>query len=82
MKEELRELYRHRDLFYTIACRDIKVRYKQSVMGFLWAILMPTLIVGAGIVVRYGFALASAKHINNADVAAVAVKSVPWAFLV
>ncbi len=82
MKEELYELYRHRDLFFTIASRDIKVRYKQSVMGFLWAILMPTLIVGAGIIVRYGFALASGRHINNADVAAVAVKSVPWAFLV
>ena len=82
MKEELLELYRHRDLFFTIAGRDIKVRYKQSVMGFLWAILMPALIVAAGIVVRYGFALASGKHINNADIAAVAVKSVPWAFIV
>lgn len=48
MKEELRELYGHRELLYTIAGRDIKVRYKQSVMGFLWAILMPTLIVLAG----------------------------------
>lgn len=82
MKEELRELYRYRDLFFTIAGRDIKVRYKQSLMGFLWAILMPTLIVGAGIIVRYGFALASGKHVHSTDVASVAVKSVPWAFLV
>jgi len=82
MKEGLRELYRYRDLFYTIACRDIKVRYKQSVMGFLWAILMPTLIVMAGIIVRYGFALASHSHLATAEIATVAVKSVPWAFLV
>ena len=82
MKGELRELYRYRDLFYTIACRDIKIRYKQSAMGFLWAILMPTLIVGAGIIVRYGFAMAAGKHVDSADIAGVAVKSVPWAFLV
>lgn len=82
MKEELHELYKYRDLFYTIACRDIKVRYKQSAMGFLWALLMPVLIVGAGVIIRYGFASASGKHLDNADIAAVAVKSVPWAFLV
>ncbi|HEY1790629.1 MAG TPA: ABC transporter permease [Verrucomicrobiae bacterium] len=82
MKEDLRELYRYRDLFYTIACRDIKVRYKQSVMGFLWALLMPILIVGAGVIVRFGFAIASGKHLDSSDIAAVAVKSVPWAFLV
>jgi lipopolysaccharide transport system permease protein len=82
MKEEIHELYRYRELFYTIVCRDIKIRYKQSVMGFLWAILMPSLIVAAGVIVRYGLALASGKPLVNADVAGVAVKSVPWAFLV
>ena len=82
MKEELLELFRYRDLFYTITYRDIKIRYKQSVMGFLWAILMPTLIVMAGIIVRYGMAVASGKHVVATDIAGVAVKSVPWAFLV
>ena len=80
--EDLRELYRHRELLYTIAGRDIKVRYKQSVMGFLWAILMPTLIVLAGVIVRYGYAFASGKRLETSDIAGVAVKSVPWAFLV
>jgi ABC-type polysaccharide/polyol phosphate export permease len=82
MKEELRELYKHRELLYTITYRDIRVRYKQSVMGFLWAVLMPALIVMAGIIVRYGYALSSGKHLETADFAGVAVKSVPWAFLV
>lgn len=82
MKEALQELYRYRDLFSSIAGRDIKIRYKQSAMGFLWAILMPTLIVGVGVIVRYGFAIASGKHIQTADIAAVAVKSLPLAFLV
>jgi lipopolysaccharide transport system permease protein len=82
MKAELTELYRYRELLYMITYRDIKVRYKQSIMGLLWAVLMPVLIVGAGIVVRYAYAVASGKPLLAADVASVAVKSVPWAFLV
>src|SRR5271157_2924544 len=81
MKEELRELYRYRELLYMIAYRDIKVRYKQSIMGFLWAVLMPILIVMAGIVVRYAYALAANRPLAMADIASVAVKAVPWAFL-
>ena len=82
MKEDLRELYRYRELLYTIACRDIRVRYKQSIMGFLWAILMPVLIVMSGIIVRYAYALAAHAPLQTADIASVAVKSLPWAFLV
>jgi lipopolysaccharide transport system permease protein len=82
VKEELRELYRYRELLYMIAYRDIKVRYKQSIMGFMWAILMPILIVMSGIVVRYAYALAAHTPLQTADIASVAVKSLPWAFLV
>jgi len=82
MKEKLSELYRFRELLYMIAYRDVRVRYKQSIMGILWAVLMPILIVGAGIVVRYGYAVASGKPLQTGDVASVAVKSLPWAFLV
>jgi lipopolysaccharide transport system permease protein len=82
MKEELQELYGYRELLYMIAYRDIKVRYKQSIMGFLWAVLMPTLIVIAGVVVRYAYALASGKPVQMADIASLAVKSIPWAFMV
>jgi lipopolysaccharide transport system permease protein len=82
MKENLKELYKYRELLYMFAQRDIKVRYKQSVMGFLWAILMPILIVMAGVVVRYAYAIASGKPLQSADVEGVAVKSLPWAFLV
>ena len=82
MKEELRELYKYRELLYMIAYRDIKVRYKQSIMGFLWAILMPVLIVMSGVVVRYAYALSAHAPLQTADIASVAVKSLPWAFLV
>ncbi len=82
MREHLREFNKYRGLFWMITYRDIKVRYKQSVMGFLWAILMPVLIVMSGLVVRFAYAFASHAPINKAIIASVAVKSLPWAFLV
>lgn len=82
MREDLRELYKYRELLYMITYRDIKVRYKQSVMGFMWAVLMPILIVLSGIVVRYVYSLAAHTPLETADIASVAVKSLPWAFLV
>ena len=65
-----------------ITYRDIKVRYKQSIMGFLWAILMPILIVMSGVVVRYAYAMVVHAPLKMTDIAGVAVKSVPWAFIV
>jgi lipopolysaccharide transport system permease protein len=79
---ELQELYKFRRLLVMIAARDIKVRYKQSVMGLFWAVLMPALIVASGVLVRYGLAIASKKPLDLADLVGVATKSIPWAFLV
>lgn len=35
------ELLQYRQLFYFFTWRDIKIKYKQTVFGFLWAILQP-----------------------------------------
>lgn len=37
----LKELWEYKELFYFFTWRDIKVKYKQTVLGFLWAILQP-----------------------------------------
>lgn len=37
----LREIIDHRDLFYFLVWRDIKVRYKQTILGALWAVIQP-----------------------------------------
>lgn len=37
----LRELWEYRELLYILAWRDVKVRYKQTVIGALWVILQP-----------------------------------------
>ena len=40
---DLKEIWQYRELFYFLAWRDIKVRYKQTVLGALWALLQPLL---------------------------------------
>lgn len=39
----LREFWQYRELLYFLSWRDIKVRYKQTALGALWAILQPFL---------------------------------------
>src|SRR4029077_5449303 len=38
---ELRELWRARDLAFVFAWRDVKVRYKQTLIGAAWAVIQP-----------------------------------------
>jgi ABC-type polysaccharide/polyol phosphate export permease len=44
-----RELWAHRELLYFLVWRDAKVRYKQTVLGALWAVVQPlmTMVVFA-----------------------------------
>jgi lipopolysaccharide transport system permease protein len=42
-KVNLKELWLYRELLYFFAWRDIKVRYKQTILGAGWAILQPLL---------------------------------------
>jgi lipopolysaccharide transport system permease protein len=39
----LRDLWRYRELLYFLTWRDVKVRYKQTLLGAAWAILQPVL---------------------------------------
>lgn len=41
----LREIWAYRELLYFLTWRDVKVRYKQTVLGFAWAILQPFLLM-------------------------------------
>jgi len=82
MTRTLRELIARRDVLYMVTWREISIKYKQSVMGMMWAVLMPTVIVSAGVVVRYGYSVVSHTPLAVADVASISVRAVPWAFFV
>jgi lipopolysaccharide transport system permease protein len=42
-KNYWKDLWRYRELFYILSWRDIKVRYKQTVIGAAWSIIRPLL---------------------------------------
>ncbi|MEN6519984.1 MAG: ABC transporter permease [Armatimonadota bacterium] len=54
MLKELSELYKYRDLLTQLVVRDLKVRYKNSVLGFLWSLINPLVQVATiTLVVKY-----------------------------
>jgi ABC-type polysaccharide/polyol phosphate export permease len=62
--------------------RDIRIKYKQSIMGFLWAILMPMFIIAAGVMVKLAYAHVTKTPLEMAQVLTVSVKALPWAFFI
>lgn len=38
-------MYRYRELIWALAIKELKIRYKRSVLGFLWALLNPMLLM-------------------------------------
>lgn len=42
---DFKEIWRYRELFYFLAWRDIKVRYKQTIFGIAWAIMQPFMMM-------------------------------------
>ena len=77
--EAVRELSQSRELLYQLTLRDIRIRYKQAVMGFGWAVLMPVMIVGAGLIVRLVLSSTGVK-LGDSGVAGMAAKGVCWSF--
>ena len=53
---DLREIARHHELLYFLTLRDIKIRYKQTVIGIAWAVLQPVLTVAIFTVIFSRFA--------------------------
>lgn len=44
--QSLRELLAHREVLAVLVWRDLKTRYRGSVLGFLWTLLNPLLLMG------------------------------------
>ncbi|MFN2316277.1 MAG: ABC transporter permease [Gemmatimonadales bacterium] len=82
IRESIADIRAHKELLFQLTARDIKLRYKQAVMGFAWALFMPILVVLAGLVVRMAMAYVSGRPVALEGMAGVAVKALPWAFFV
>lgn len=75
---DLAEIWRYRGLLYTLVRREIKVRYAQSVLGILWALIQP-----AAFMIVFTILFGNLVKIQS-DGAPYAVFSftamVPWAY--
>jgi len=80
LRSAARETWGARELLWQLTRRDIVIRYKQSIMGIGWALLLPALIVGSGILVRVAMATVSGQPVQLSSLGGVVSKSVPWAF--
>lgn len=59
----IRRLFQYKDLFYVFIYRDLTVRYRQTILGVLWAVLQPiSMMLLFTFVFEY---LLKSQHINN-----------------
>jgi ABC-type polysaccharide/polyol phosphate export permease len=82
LREIAADLVQYRELLGQLTLRDIRIRYKQAAMGVGWAILTPLVVVLSGWVLRLAFGRLSGEAPNDAALAAIAVRSLGWAFFV
>lgn len=74
---QFRELLEYRELIETFAVRDLKVRYRQTIVGIAWAILQPVLTM---VVFSLLFSMVNGKpHSNETPYAVTSLCGlVPW----
>lgn len=82
LREIGHDLWQYRNLLYQLTLRDIRIRYKQAVMGLGWALLVPMLVVASGFLVRLAISFLTGDPIEASAVAGIAVKAIPWGFFV
>lgn len=73
------DLWRYRELFYILAWRDISVRYKQTVIGVVWALIQPLLNM---IIMTIIFSKVAGLHSDGAAPYSIMVFAamLPWSF--
>ena len=75
-----RDFWNYRELFFTLAWRDIVVRYKQTIVGILWTILRP-LATMAVFTVVFGKIAKLPSDAGVPDVLMVFAGMLPWQFI-
>jgi len=72
------DLWRYRELFFFLSWRDIVVRYKQTTIGILWALIRPMLIIMIGTVI-FG-RMGSFAHGSVPTPILLCAAALPWQF--
>jgi lipopolysaccharide transport system permease protein len=76
---DLGELWRYRELLYFLVWRDVKVRYKQTVLGAAWAVLQPALTT-LMFTIFFGTLGGMSRQVNGSYALYVYVAMQPWTY--
>ena len=76
MLQLAREIYQYRELIWALALKELHVRYKRSVLGFLWALLHPLFMM---IILTVVFSSMARFPINSYAVFLISML-LPWIF--
>jgi len=76
---DFKELREYRDLFFFLTWRNIKVLYAQTILGFLWALLVPVIQIIIFTIVFGKVAKVSSDGVPYILYATVAI--IPWTFM-
>ena len=79
-KNYWKDLWRYRELFYILSWRDLKVRYKQTVIGAAWSIIRPVLTTIIFTIVFNRVANLKSPNPGVAYALMVFVGMLPWQF--
>lgn len=74
--KQLNQIYQHREMLYFLALKDVKVRYKMSSLGFLWAIVLP---FGQMVILSFVFSMVMRMDIEDYPVFLM-VGLLPWTY--
>ncbi len=77
MKEQIKEIYAYREMIYMLVRRDLRGRYKGSMLGFFWTFLNPLLQLGVYTIV---FSVIMRNGIDKYYLF-LFVALIPWMFL-
>lgn len=77
-----KEIFKYKDLLFMLTLRDIRIRYKQAAMGFLWALFMPMMAILAGIVIKKAMSFVSGNTMDLTDIVSISIRVLPWTFFI
>jgi ABC-type polysaccharide/polyol phosphate export permease len=72
------ELYQFRELLLALTLRDIRVKYKQAVLGVLWGFFVPGLVVLSGVLIRLAMAKIRGGTVSIEEIGSLMIRSLPW----
>ncbi|MDO4574233.1 MAG: ABC transporter permease [Planctomycetia bacterium] len=79
--EKYTEVWQYRELLYQMVLRDLRLRYKQTIIGFAWALFTPMMIVASGCIIKLAMSQLSGAAFDLMSFAGMTVKAVTWSFL-